>query len=73
MAEKICKGNCLECSMQQQIYCSAQRTYGLMKNQESIVERIDRLAAQLSEITSKEGLTPIAQNDAGAENRASEQ
>lgn len=67
MAEKNCNGNCLECSMQQQIYCSSQRTYGIMKNQESIVARLDYIADRLGEIVSKEGLTPIAQNDAGAE------
>lgn len=53
--------------MQQQLYCASQRTYAIMNNQESIVERLDNLAGLLGQIISKEGLMPIAQNDAGAE------
>lgn len=67
MAEKKCEGNCLECSMQQQLYCSSARAYGILKNQESIVARLDYIADKLSEVLTKEELKPIAQNGAGAE------
>jgi len=76
MAENKCTGDCLKCSLQQQMYCSAQRTYAIMKNQEAIVARLDALDARLSKFDNSEIINPfakdIAQNGAGAENRASE-
>ena len=71
-----CTGDCLKCSLQQQVYCSAQRTFGIMKNQESIVSRLDIIQTALSAF----GPQPIislnedndAQKDSGADNRESE-
>ena len=40
MATKTCDGNCLSCSFQQQVYCAAQRTYQMMKNQEVFSTRL---------------------------------
>lgn len=40
MANKTCDGNCLGCSFQQQTYCSAQRTYQMMKNEEVLFSRL---------------------------------
>ena len=71
MAEKSCTGECLKCSFQQQTYCSAQRTYAIMRNQEAIVNRLDRLEQMLSRFESIE-IIPLednAQKDSGAENR----
>lgn len=75
MAENRCTGDCLNCSLQQQVYCAAQRTFGIMKNQESIVSRLDVIQAALTAF----GTRPIihlkeneAQRDSGAENRESE-
>jgi hypothetical protein len=75
MPEKKCTGECLKCSFQQQTYCSAQRTYAMMLNQEAIVARLDRLEAMLSGFSTKE-IIPLedkAQNGAGADNREPEQ
>ena len=75
MAENKCTGDCIKCSLQQQVYCAAQRTFGIMKNQEAIVSRLDIIEAALSAF----GSQPIislnqeeAQKDPGAENRGSE-
>lgn len=70
MPEKKCTGDCLKCSFQQQVYCAAQRTYAIMKNQEAIVERIDALEARL--FANSEIINPLkdnAQSEGGAENR----
>lgn len=69
-----CTGDCLKCSFQQQTYCSAQRTYGLMKNQEVIVSRLEAIEAKLSEFTSGNIINLLednAQKGSGAENRES--
>lgn len=74
MPEKKCTGDCLKCSLQQQVYCAAQRTYAMMHNQEAIVERIAALEARLfgkSEIINP--LKDNAQGAGGAENRPQEQ
>ena len=74
MAENKCTGDCIKCPFQQQVYCSAQRTYGLMKNQEAIVAILEALEAKLVAFTSS-NITPIeekAQKDSGAENRESD-
>lgn len=70
--ENKCTGDCLKCSFQQQIYCAAQRTYGLMKNQEAIVAILERLEARLVAFTNPGQITPLevnAQKGSGAENR----
>ena len=75
MAAQTCTGDCLKCSFQQQTYCSAQRTYGLMKNQEAIVAILEALEARLINFISPSNITPLeehAQSDPGAENRGSE-
>ena len=71
MAENKCTGDCLKCSFQQQVYCSAQRTYAIMNNQESIVNRLDILEDMLSRFDTKEiiPLEDSAQKGSGAENR----
>lgn len=77
MEGKTCTGDCLKCGMQQQMYCAAQRTYAIMRNQEAIVERLDRLDQALSLLAPPSGgmINPLddgAQKGAGAENRAPE-
>lgn len=72
MAENKCTGECLKCSFQQQVYCSAQRTYAIMLNQEAIVNRLDRLDAMLSKFEPQDIINPLedsAQKGSGAENR----
>ena len=71
MAENKCTGDCLKCSFQQQMYCSAQRTYAILNNQESIVNRLDILEDMLSRFESKDiiPLEDSAQKGSGAENR----
>lgn len=72
MAENKCTGDCIKCSLQQQVYCAAQRTFGIMKNQEAIVSRLDIIETALAAF----GTQPIislneveAQKSPGAENR----
>ena len=43
MASKACDGNCLTCSFGQQVYCAAQRSYALMKNEEAMFSHIEHL------------------------------
>ena len=71
---QTCTGDCLKCSFQQQTYCAAQRTYGLMKNQEAIVARLDALDAKLSGFTpgTMINLLEDAQKGPGAENKGPE-
>lgn len=69
---QTCTGDCLKCSFQQQTYCAEQRTYGLMKNQEAIVARLDALDAKLSAFTPGQMINLLednAQKGSGAENR----
>ena len=72
---QTCTGDCMKCSFQQQIYCAAQRTYGIMKNQEAIVARLDSLDVMLSSfIDPSQIINPLedhAQKGSGAENRES--
>ena len=73
MAEKQCTGDCLKCSFQQQVYCAAQRSYALMTYIPGIIERLDRIENSLPSMG--EVFNPLkeeAHEDAGAENRASE-
>ena len=73
MAENTCSGDCLRCSIQQQMYCSAQRTYAIMRNQEAIVARLDALDSKLSAFSNQQPMIRLegndAQNGSGAENR----
>ena len=72
---QTCTGDCLKCSFQQQVYCASQRTYGLMKNQEAIVARLDAIAAALSAFTPGQLFNPMednAQKGSGAEHRGPE-
>ena len=74
MQENKCTGECLRCSFQQQTYCAAQRSYGIMKNQEAIVARLDAIAAALASFAPGQVFNPMgdsAQKDSGAENRES--
>lgn len=65
MTEKQCTGDCLKCSFQQQIYCSSQRTFQMMKNQEAIYNKLEAL----EKVLSGESLIPMdAQEGRGAEN-----
>ena len=70
MADK-CTGECLKCPFQQQVYCSAQRTYAIMNNQEAIVNRLDLIEDMLSRFDPKDiiPLVDNAQKGSGAENR----
>lgn len=70
MAAQTCTGDCLKCSFQQQTYCAAQRTYGIMKNQEAIVARLDAISAALEAFAPSQVFNPMedsAQKDSGAE------
>ena len=74
MAESVCKGECIKCSFQQQIYCAAQHGHAVMNNQKAIVERLDRLEAAIVAIARPQALiNPLepkkAQEADGAENR----
>ena len=74
MPENKCTGECLKCSFQQQVYCSAQRTYGMMENQRAIVNRLDRLEEILLRFDTRD-IIPLedhAQSGSGAENRGPE-
>lgn len=72
MANNSCTGDCLKCSFQQQVYCSAQRSYAMMENQRAIVERLDRIEAAIGSITASD-IIPLEENKAqipgGADNR----
>jgi len=71
---QTCTGDCLKCSFQQQTYCAAQRTYGIMKNQEAIVARLEALDVKLSAFSTGNMINLLednAQKDSGAENRES--
>lgn len=72
---QTCTGDCLKCSFQQQTYCAAQRTFGIMKNQEAIVARLDAIAASLNAFGPSQMINLLeenAQKDSGAENREPE-
>ena len=66
---KQCTGDCLKCSFQQQTYCSAQRSYAILKNQEAIYARLETIEKALE----GESLIPLeAQEGRGAENSSPE-
>ena len=70
--EGKCTGDCLKCSFQQQVYCSAQRTYGILENQRNVVERLERIEAAIRSLTGNE-IVPLKEDTAqipgGADNR----
>lgn len=69
---QTCSGDCLKCSFQQQTYCAAQRSYGIMKNQEAIVARLDAITAALAAFSPGQMINLLedsAQKGSGAENR----
>ena len=55
--------------MQQQIYCSSQRTYAMMENQRSFEARLERIERSLDRLANTESLIPLdnAQSAGGAE------
>ena len=68
MAEKQCTGDCLKCPLQQQIYCTSQRSFQMMRNQEAIYNKLESLEKALSG-----ELIPLdAQEGRGAENSSPE-
>ena len=79
MADKICKGNCLECSLQQQIYCSAQFAYEQIRDRQALSDRLaaveESVKSLKSDFARKELINPFekeALNGAGAEEKAPE-
>lgn len=71
---QTCTGDCLKCSFQQQTYCAAQRSYGIMKNQEAIVARLDAIEIALASFAPGKIINLLednAQKGSGAENRES--
>jgi len=76
MADKYCSGDCLRCSLQQQVYCAAQHGHAIMAAIPGIVERLENLEATLSRFgQTKDIINPLqdgAQKGTGAENRVPE-
>lgn len=74
MEEKRCTGDCLKCSLQQQVYCAAQHGHVIFASLGTITERLSRIETALVNLSpSGEIINPIkedAQGGAGAENRA---
>ena len=70
-----CTGDCLKCSFQQQTYCAAQRSYGIMKNQEVIIARLEAIEGKLATTENPVPMINLleepkeAQNGSGADNR----
>ena len=77
MADKVCSGDCLKCSLQQQVYCAAQHGHAIMAVMPLLVARMDRIEAAISGFAPREEIiNPLkieAQNGSGAENREPEQ
>lgn len=73
MEQKTCSGDCLKCTFQQQVYCAAQRSYGIMKNQEAMVARLDNIERRLGAFAAQEGpLINLNENKAQIEVGAAE-
>ena len=76
MADKFCSGDCLRCSLQQQVYCAAQHGHAIMAVVPGLIERLERIEASLSKFgQTGEIINPLqdgAQKGAGAENRVPE-
>ena len=78
MADKVCSGDCLKCSLQQQVYCAAQHGHAIMAVMPVLVARLDRIEAAISGFApqNNEIINPLkidAHNGSGAENREPEQ
>ncbi len=71
---KQCTGDCLKCSFQQQVYCTSQRTYALLKNQEAIVAMLEKIKSSVSaeSLINPFGVEEEAQEGRGAENSSPE-
>ena len=76
MADKVCSGDCLACSVQQQVYCAAQHGHAIMAVIPGLVARLERIEAGLAGFGQKKDIiNPLqdgAQKGAGAENRVPE-
>jgi len=65
MPEKKCTGDCIKCSLQQQIYCSAQYSYVMRDLLMKINEKLDKLTMAPANI-----INPLeTQEGSGVENR----
>ena len=63
-----CDGQCQNCNLMQQTYCSAVRLHALMEHEPVLFEKIDALEKAVSSLTARlnnEGLI-IAQGGGGA-------
>ena len=72
MPEKKCTGDCIKCSLQQQIYCSAQYSHEILAKQHSLEDRLNSLAARLDSLTTAPAniINPLGtQEGSGVENR----
>ena len=69
-AEKTCTGDCLRCTMQQQVYCAAQRSYAMMENQRAFAARLEAIERALDRLATPDNLIPLkdeAQSSGGAD------
>ena len=75
MPESKCTGNCLKCSFQQQTYCAAQKGYAIMTYMPAIIEKLNKIEAEMPKFNADAVFDPTneetAQKDSGAENRES--
>ena len=73
MEERTCTGDCLKCSVQQQIYCGSRHGHAIMGVLPSLFERLDRIEAALASFAKNtEIINPLkddAQKGSGADNR----
>ena len=70
MAEKICNGDCLKCSLQQQIYCSAQFAYENMRERKALTDRLTAIEESVKSFTQEPVINPLS--GAGVEKIAPE-
>ena len=65
MSEKKCTGDCIKCSLQQQIYCSAQYNHEILARLRNLEARLDGLTSVSTNI-----INPLeTQKGSGVENR----
>lgn len=73
MEERTCTGDCLKCSVQQQIYCGSRHGHAIMEVMPALFERIDRIETALAAFAKNtEIINPLkddAQKGSGADNR----
>lgn len=70
---KQCGGDCLKCSLQQQIYCTSQRCFVLAQNQETIIALLNEIRQSL---TGEALINPFQENTQegrGGENSSPEE